>query len=241
MRQSRTVTDVAKFRTTRWSLIAAAGGSTADRRAALHELCELYWPPVYGFVRRSGRAAPDALDLTQAFFARILEHNDLATADPQRGRFRSWLLGALRHFLANEWHRQRAQKRGGGMTPLSIDAIAAEGRYVHELADTLTPDRLYERRWALTLLGHVIDQLGDECAASGQAERFDRLKGFLVGGEPSYEELAAELGEAAGTLRVAVHRLRRRYRDLLRARIADTVERSEEVDEEIRYLLGVLS
>jgi RNA polymerase sigma factor (sigma-70 family) len=232
---------MAKFRTTRWSLIAAAGGSTTERRAALHELCELYWHPVYAFVRRSGRAAPDALDLTQGFFTRILEKNDLATADPERGRFRSWLLGALRHFLANEWDRERAQKRGGGVPALSIDAVMAEGRYVHELADPLTPERLYERRWAITLLEHVVDELGQECAAAGQAARFERLKGSLVGAEPSYEELAAELGEAAGTLRVAVHRLRRRYRDLLRAHIADTVERSEDVDEEIRHLLGALS
>lgn len=232
---------MSRFRTTRWSLVAAAADLTSDTRAALEELCELYWPPVYSFVRRSGRDAPDAFDLTQGFFARILEHNDLAAVDPARGRFRSWLLGALKHFLANEWRASTALKRGGGATILSLDALAAEGRYAHEPVDPLTPERLYERRWALTVLERVLSRLHAECAADGNAARFEALKGFLTGEGMSYDALARELGEPAGTLRVAVHRLRRRYRDLLCDEIAETVERPEDVEDEIRQLMAALA
>ncbi len=231
------------FRTTRWSLIAAAAGLTAETRTALAELCELYWPPVYAFVRRTGRSTDDARDLTQSFFARILEHNDLTRFDPRRGRFRSWLLGTLKHFLSNDARRERAQKRGGDAVVLSIEALEAEGRHEHEHghADLLTPERIYERRWALTVLERVLGKLEQEHAKEDRHARFERLKGFLIGDEPAYEDLAGELGEEAATLRVQVHRLRRRYRDLLRAEIAETVDQSADVDDELRHLLAALS
>ena len=232
---------MSQFPSTRGSLIAAAAGLTPGTRAALAELCKLYWPPAYAFVRRSGRSPDDALDLTQSFFARVLEHNDLASFDPRRGRFRSWLLGALKHVLANERRHAAAQRRGGGVDMLSIDAVDAEHRYAREPADRLTPERAYERRWALTVLERVLGRLEQEQAAQGKHERFERLKGFLVGDEPSYEALADQLGEAAGTLRVQAHRLRRRYRDLLREEIADTVEGPADVDDELRHLLAALS
>jgi RNA polymerase sigma factor (sigma-70 family) len=237
----RYILAMGKFPTTRWSLIVAAAGTSAGRRAALAELCKLYWPPAYAFVRRSGHGPEDALDLTQSFFARMLEHNDLASFDPQRGRFRSWLLGALKNFLANERRHAQAQKRGGGAALLPIDALDAERRYAREPADLLTPERVYERRWALTLLEHVLGRLEQEHAAQDKGERFERLKGFLVGDEPSYEALASQLGESAGALRVQVHRLRRRYRDLLRDEIAETVEDPAGVDDELRHLLAALS
>lgn len=232
---------VRRFRTTRWSLVAAAAELTPGTRAALAELCELYWPPVYTFVRRSRHDPQDALDLTQSFFARILEHNNLASTDPQRGRFRNWLLAALKHFLANEWRRARAQKRGGGVTVLSIGATDDDSRHAHDPADSLTPEHMYERRWALTLLDHVMETLEREYATQGKREWFEQLKSHLVGDEPSYEALARKLGKASGTLRVQVHRLRRRFRDLLRAEITGTVEAADDVDDELRNLFAALS
>lgn len=230
-----------RFRTTRWSLVAAAAESTPETRTALAELCELYWPPVYAFVRRSRHDPQDALDLTQSFFAHILEHNDLASTDPQRGRFRNWLLAAIKHFLANEWRRACTQKRGGGATVLSIDATDAEGRYAHEPADSRTPEHMYERRWALSVLDHVMATLEREYAAQGKHAWFEQLKPHLVGDEPFYEALARELETAAGTLRVQVYRLRRRFRDLLRAEIAGTVGAAEDIDDELRNLFAALS
>lgn len=232
---------MSQFPITRWSLIAGAAGATAGTRTALAELCKLYWPPVHAFVRRSGHRRDDALDLTQSFFARILEQNDLASFDPQRGRFRGWLLGALKNFLANERRHALAQKRGGGAAMLSIDAVDAEHRYAYEPADLLTPERIYERRWALTVLEHVLDRLAQEHAAQDRRERFEQLKGFLVGDEPPYEALAGQLGEVAATLRVQVCRLRRRYRELLRDEIAETVEDPADVDDELRHLLAALT
>lgn len=233
---------MSRFRTTRWSLIAVAGGGgmPSETRAALAELCALYWPPVYSFVRRRGHGPDDALDLTQGFFTRILEHNDLASADPQRGRFRSWLHSALKNYLANEWRRECAQKRGGGTVVLSIDAIAAERRYAGEPADLLTPEQVYERRWALTVLDHVMNRLKWEYAEQGKREQFEKLQPFLVGDKPSYESLAGELGEAAGTLRQQVFRMRRRFHDLLREEISDMVATSADIDDELRSLLAAL-
>jgi RNA polymerase sigma factor (sigma-70 family) len=213
---------------------------TTETRAALAELCALYWLPVYAFVRRSGHGPENARDLTQSFFMRILEHNDLASADPQRGRFRNWLLGALKHFLANDRRREHTQKRGGGSIVLSIDVVAEEDRYLHEPADSLTPERVYEHRWALTVLEHVMNRLEREYAKQGKRERFEKLKPFLVGDEPPYETLAAELGEAAGALRQQVFRMRRRYRDLLREEISNTVATPADVDDELRSLFAAL-
>jgi RNA polymerase sigma-70 factor (ECF subfamily) len=193
-------------------------------------------------VRRRGHGADEAQDFTQAFFARLLEKNDLAAADPGRGRFRSFLLTSLKHFLANEWDRNRAQKRGGGRAVLSIDFGTAEERYRAEPAHDLTPEKIFERRWALVLLENVLARLHDESAHAGKADSFDRLKGFLTGEQSAvtYGQLAAELNLSEGALKVAIHRLRRRYRELLRAEIEETVADPDEIDQEIRDLFSAL-
>ncbi|HZH13268.1 MAG TPA: sigma-70 family RNA polymerase sigma factor [Archangium sp.] len=229
-----------KFSTTRWSLILAAGqGTASEAHEALSTLCTLYWYPLYAFTRRQGRGPKDARDLVQGFFTRLLEKNDLAAVDRQRGRFRAWLLTSLKHYLVNEWDRERAQKRGGGLTPLSIDTEDAEGRYQHEPSHGLTPEKLYERRWALTLLEHVLSTLEQECAQLGRQPLFEKLRGTLTGDtvKVPYAEVAGALGMSEGSVKVAAHRLRGRYRELLRAEIAQTVERPEDVDDEIRLLL----
>ena len=224
---------------TRESLIAAAA---ADTRAAMTELCKAYWLPVYAFVRRSGYGPHDAQDLVQGFFTRILvERNELTSFDPRLGRFRSWLLAALKHFLANELRRSRTLKRGGRTVVVSIDETFAEERYANEPADPATPERLYERRWALTVLERVMGRLEWEYARRDRRDRFERLKGFLIGEEPSYRALAGELGEAEGTLRAQVKRMRDRYRELLHAEIEHTVEGAGDVEDERRYLYAVLS
>jgi RNA polymerase sigma factor (sigma-70 family) len=232
-----------QFATTRWSLVLAAGQrGSPQSSAALATLCENYWYPLYAYVRRRGHQADQAQDFTQAFFARLLEKNDLAAADPGRGRFRSFLLTSLKHFLANEWDRNRAQKRGGGGSVLSIDFGTAEERYRAEPAHDLTPEKIFDRRWALVLLENVLARLHDEAAQAGKADGFDRLKGFLTGEQPAatYGQLAAELNMSEGALKVAVHRLRRRYRELLRAEIEETVADAEEIDQEIRDLFSAL-
>jgi RNA polymerase sigma factor (sigma-70 family) len=232
-----------QFATTRWSLVLAAGQrSSPQSSAALATLCENYWYPLYAYVRRRGHQADEARDFTQAFFARLLEKNDLAAADPGRGRFRSFLLTSLKHFLANEWDRNRAQKRGGGRSALSIDFGTAEERYRAEPAHDLTPERIFERRWAFVLLENVLARLHDESAQAGKSDSFDRLKGFLTGEQPTgtYGQLAAELNMSEGAVKVAVHRLRRRYRELLRAEIEETVADPDEIDREIRDLFSAL-
>src|SRR5271155_4363205 len=232
-----------QFATTRWSLVLAAGQrSSPQSSAALATLCENYWYPLYAYVRRRGHDSDEAQDLTQAFFARLLEKNDLAAADPERGRFRSFLLTSLKHFLSNEWDRARAEKRGGGRSLLSIDFGTAEERYRAEPAHDLTPEKIFERRWALVLLENVLARLHDESAQAGKADSFDRLKGFLTGEQTAvtYGQLAAELNMSEGALKVAVHRLRRRYRELLRAEIEETVADPEEIDQEIRDLFSAL-
>lgn len=233
-----------RFSTTRWSLVLAAGAGEGEAaRAALAELCRLYWYPVYAFVRRGGKAHDDALDLTQEFFARLIERGDVAAADPQRGRFRSWLLGALKHFLANAWDRATAQKRDVRKLS-SLDAGDAETRYLREPAHTVDPERLYDRHFALALLDRTLVRLRDECAARGKAALFEKVKGFLVGAEdehPAYVELADSLGMTSGNLKVSIHRLRRRYADLLRAEIADTVGSRDDVEGEIDFLLAALA
>lgn len=229
-----------RFHTTRWSLVAAAAEASPETRTALAELCRLYWGPVYAFVRRS-RDRDDALDLTQSFFTRLLEHHDLARVDRRRGRFRNWLLAALQHFLANDRRRERAQKRGGGALPLSLDAIEAEERHVHAAVDAVTPAQIYDHRWVHTLLQHVMDKLEREQAQRGQLAWFKRLQPHLLENavEP-YRELARELGVSDGALRVQVSRLRRRYHDLLHAEVAETVACADDVADELRSLLAVL-
>jgi RNA polymerase sigma-70 factor (ECF subfamily) len=229
--------------TTRWSLILAAQeGDTPQAREALSALCALYWYPLYAFVRRRGHGPEDAQDRVQGFFTRLLEKNDLAAVDRQRGRFRAWLLASLQHFLANAWDSERALKRGGGQPLLSIDGEAAESRYGLDVTAEMTPERLFERQWALALLEHVLATLGEECARGGKGRLFEKLQGALAGeGEQlPYAQVAEELGMSPGAVKVAAHRLRGRYRELLREEIARTVERPEDIDDEIRLLLAAL-
>lgn len=233
-----------RFATTHWSLVLAAGRRASPESAdALVALCRAYWYPLYAFVRRQGYRPEDAQDLTQAFFARLLEKNYLADADRQRGKFRSFLLAALKHFLANERDRARARKRGGGQTVLSLDFAVAETRYGHEPADPMTPERLFERRWALTLLDRVLGRLQDEHVAAGKGPWFERLKEFLTRepGATSYRDVAQRAGTTEGAVKVAVHRLRKRYRQLLEEEIGHTVTRPEEVEDELRQLFTALS
>lgn len=230
------------FATTRWSLVAAARDPAApDSRQALADLCRAYWYPVYAYVRRRGHGHHAAQDLTQAFFTRLLARNDLAAADQTRGRFRSFLLTACQHFLANEHDRDTAKKRGGGKAHVPLDFEGADGRYSLEPADETTPERLFDRRWALELLDRAVTELRAEYEQSGRGKLFDALKDSLAGGaEAGYAELAAGLGMTEGAVKVAVHRLRQRYKDRLRAVIADTVATPEEVDDEIRALFAAL-
>jgi DNA-directed RNA polymerase specialized sigma24 family protein len=232
-----------RFATTQWSLVLAAGerGSEAAEEA-LARLCALYWYPVFAFVRRQGHPIDEAQDLTQGFFTRIIEKGDLGDADRSRGRFRSFLLTACQHFLSNERDREHAQKRGGGRPALSIDVAAAEGRYERALAHAETPERLYERQWCLTLLAGVLEGLREDYEAAGKGRVFDRLKGVLTAeeGAGTHADAARELGMTEAAVKVAVHRLRRRYREELRRRVADTVGSAEEVEDEIRYLLETL-
>jgi RNA polymerase sigma-70 factor (ECF subfamily) len=237
------VTGPRSFETTRWSLVVSAGQiGTPESKEALATLCGLYWYPIYLFVRRRGYNAEEALDLTQGFFTRLLEKNDLATADRSRGRFRSWLLGCLKHFLANEWDRSTALKRGGGKSLLSIDAEDAEGRYLREPSHDLTPERVFDRRWALTLLDQTLSTLREECKKNGKTALFDALKPALAGEgrDESYSNLGTQLGMSEGAVKVAAHRLRGRYRDILRLRIAETVDTEQAVDEEIKDLFEAL-
>ena len=231
------------FATTRWSVVLeAARRSTPSSREALSTLCAVYWYPLYAYLRRRGHGVHEAQDLTQGFFARFLEKNYLQVLDPARGRFRSYLLKALDHFLANEWDRTRAEKRGGRVSHLPLDLESAESRYALEPAHQSTPERIYERRWALTLLDRVLENLRSSYADSGKDRLFESLKPYLGGGEESasYREAGSALGLSEGAVKLAVHRLRRRYRDLLRAEIAQTVSLEEEIDDEIRHLFSAL-
>ena len=230
-----------RFATTRWSLVLAAGaqGSSPDVHQALATLCETYWYPLYGFLRSRGYSAENAQDLTQAFFARLLEKHAVRHADPARGRFRSFLLASLRNFAANERDRDSAGKRGGGVPMLSLEIEHAEGRFQREPPTDETPERVFDRRWALTLLDRVMSRLQAEAAARNDTHSpFDRLKTYLTGDEPqlSYAQTAFELGMSEGAVKVAVHRLRRRFRDLVRDEIAHTVSSPEEVEDELRHL-----
>jgi RNA polymerase sigma-70 factor (ECF subfamily) len=231
-----------QFATTHWSLVLAAR-DRAEPGAddALASLCGLYWYPLYAYVRRRGHGADGAHDLTQEFFARLLEKDFLAGVDRGKGKFRAFLLAACNHFLANEHDRARAKKRGGGRAILSLSASDAEGRYRAEPADALTPEKLFERRWALALLQQVMTRLRDEFEAKGKGRLFDRLRGFLVGEKGAgYRQAANELRLSEGAVKVAVHRLRQRYRELLHEEIARTVGAAEEVEEEIRALFAAL-
>jgi RNA polymerase sigma-70 factor (ECF subfamily) len=230
-----------RFATTRWTLVLAAGqGSTPEAQEALASLCSVYWYPLYAYARRQITHAEDAQDLTQEFFARLLEKNYLQTADPRRGRFRSFLLTAFKHFLSKERDRARAHKRGGGRRLLPLDFQAGERQYTQEPSDEVTPEMVYERRWAVTLLQQVLQQLRREYAGAGKEALFDRLKLALTGESSPYAQLSAELDLSEAGVKVAVHRLRQRYRELLRAEIAQTVGSSAEVDGELRDLFAAV-
>ena len=231
------------FATTHWSVVLTAGDGGAPQRAeALEKLCRAYWYPLYAFVRRRGYGPEDAQDLTQSFFARLLERDLLSVASPERGHFRSFLLTALRNFLADEHDRASARKRGAGQPLISLDELGAEARYALEPAEVASPDKLFERRWATTVLEQAWTLLAAEYAAEGKAELFHELRRFNSAQEtaPGYAEAAAKLGLPENTVKSLVLRMRHRYRALLRREIAQTVAHPAEIDEEIRYLLQVL-
>jgi RNA polymerase sigma-70 factor (ECF subfamily) len=230
-----------RFLTTRWSLIVAAQqpGET-QAREALAELCRLYWYPLYAYIRRRGHDAGAAEDLTQAFFTHLIEKHALESVSPERGRFRSFLLTACQHFLANERERANALKRGGGRV-VSLDLSDADGRYRQEPDHDQTAERLFERRWALSLLEQALQQLRSEYESAGKGSLFETLKGLLMGdGGKSYAVLGEELGLTEGAIKTAVHRLRKRYGEVLRAQIRETVMTEAEIDEEVRALFEAL-
>jgi len=229
-----------RFATTQWSLVLAAARDGVADEAALARLCSLYWYPVFAFVRRLGHSADEAQDLTQGFFTRLLEKRELGHADQDRGRFRSFLLTACRNFISNERDRMGAIKRGGGTYALSIDVLEAEQRYERALVSTETPERLYERHWALTLMVLVLEGLRNEYGAAGNERLFDRLSGLLTDRSESHAEVARELEMTVPAVKMALHRLRRRYREALRERVADTVDSPEQIDDEIRHLMEMV-
>jgi RNA polymerase sigma factor (sigma-70 family) len=223
-------------------LTAARSDDGTVAREALARLCSVYWYPLYAFCRRQGRQPHDAEDLTQEFFSRLLEKNRLASVGPEHGRFRSFLLASLKNFLANDRERAHAQRRGGGQPVLSLDGADAETRYALEPADGLTPEMVFERRWAFAILDRTISALRREYAAEGKGELFEQLEGFLPCGHGtvSRAELATKRGVSVGAIDVAVHRLRQRFGALLREQVAETVSSEAEVKEEIRHLISIL-
>jgi DNA-directed RNA polymerase specialized sigma24 family protein len=237
--------NAAEFQPTRWSLISALrhGGDESEQRAR-EELCAAYWYPLYAYVRRSGNDAEEARDLTQGFFEHLLEKNVFALADRERGRLRTFLLTALKRFLRDEWRKDQQLKRGAGAATLSIDELSAEERYAREPADPMTAEVIYERRWALLMLERTVTGLREEYVAAGKSDVFDVLKAHLApdGSEPSGEDAGARLGISAGAARVAVTRLRLRYRERLLREVAASMDaKSEsEVDEEIDALFRAL-
>jgi RNA polymerase sigma-70 factor (ECF subfamily) len=232
------------FATTHWSVVVAAGeGDSEGSRSALEILCQGYWYPIYVYVRRKGHEPESAQDLTQEFFAQLISKEHLKLADRKKGKFRTFLLAMLDHFLAREWSRAHRQKRGGKFTFISLDGQSPEDRYRIEPRHSETPEKNFERQWALTVLEKTMTALERECNSSSKASLFREAKALLTAGPESgtYTEMSRRLGMGEGAVRVAVHRLRERYGDLLWSEIAQTVERPADVQEEIRYLLNVLS
>lgn len=224
-------------------VISASKPAVDGSPKALAELCELYWYPVYVFIRRRNVDIPDAEDLTQAFFSRLIEKGGIRTADPERGRFRSFLLAAVKNFLANESRSRHSRKRSPGRNIISLDSDACERSYPRALADSMTPDKLFERQWALTLLEGALQKLVAEHRSAKKQQVFEELKAYL-GGEsmaPRYSETAAKLQMSELAVKVAVHRLRHRYRNLLRQEVAQTLESPADVDDELRALLQSLA
>jgi RNA polymerase sigma-70 factor (ECF subfamily) len=232
-----------RFDTTNWSVVTrASSGDPARARAALATLCQAYWYPIYAFIRGRGEAAADAEDLTQAYFTRFLEKDCLKDVRPEHGRFRSFLLVSVRNFVLNEHERERARKRGGGRPHLSLDAAAGEARYAVEPRDATTPETLFERSWARTVLDRVFGRLREEARGGAEGGRYDRLEPFLTGDATAdtCASLAREWGLGPSTVRVAVHRLRRRFGEILREEIGQTVARPADVEDEVRHLLRIV-
>ncbi len=239
-----TPADTSRFATTHWSVVLAAGScSSLQYEQALSNLCHVYWFPLYSYLRRRGCDSHQAEDCTQAFFTRLLEKNTLRRADRNRGRFRSFLLTSLKNFLSDEWDRARSQKRGGDKRILSLDAVAAETRYTLEPADRLSPDKLFERSWALAVLKQAMDQLKKESMTAGKMPLFDHLKNLLTSKTEtvSYRSVAAKLDMSEDAVKAAVYRLRKRYRELVREEIAQTVATEEQLEEEIKGLFAALA
>ena len=231
---------VGVFATTHWSVVVRARDSQSpEATSAMERLCRTYWYPLYVFVRRKGRGHEDACDLTQAFFARFLEKRYLRSVDAGLGKFRTFLLTSLTHFLADEWDKSQAQRRGSGQKTLSLDETAAEGRYQLEPVDDATPESIFEQRWAQTILNVVVDRLAEE----SEEKRFEVLKGFLLDdkGDVSYDEAARQLNLSVPAITSAIHRMRGRFRVLLYEEIANTVETPDEVEPELRHMLTALN
>jgi RNA polymerase sigma-70 factor (ECF subfamily) len=230
-----------EFATTHWSVVLLAGREHSPQsEAAMEALCRAYWYPLYSFTRRQGNSPHEAADLTQEFFLHLLSTNALASVGSEKGKFRSFLLASLKNLLANEWHRARRQKRGGGVAPISLDESLAEGRYQQELAEDSTPDAAFDRRWAETILGRALDRLRQECDGPEKSRRFDEVKVFLLGekGPHSLANAAGRLNLSLPAVKGLVHRLRRRFREIIREEIAQTVSRPEDIDDEIRHLFA---
>ncbi len=230
------------FESTQWSLVRAAGLNSAASAEALEQLCRAYWPPIFAHLRMKGHNAHEAEDLAQEFFARLLKGNSFAALTPEKGRFRTFLLAAVKHFLINEWKRETAQKRGGGVTMVDLDGLEPSVREACEPRSNEDPEAAFDRRWALTLLSKVRDRMRREYEAAGQAERHNALKVYLLDGAESvsYEETAATLGLTESAVKSAVYKIRQRFGELLRAEISRTVETEEEVDDELRHLIQAL-
>jgi RNA polymerase sigma-70 factor (ECF subfamily) len=226
---------------TRWSIILLAGQDSSTKAGrALEELCRAYWMPVYAFVRRKGHSPHDAQDLTQEFFARLLKNKWYQVADPLKGRFRSYLLGGLKHFLSDEWDKQRAAKRGGTERVISLDDMETESLYSQDLASDITPETIFQQRWARTVLSQALTKLTTEYAQAGKADQFDQLKPFLTGEgtEGGYGQLAKSLHMTPGHVGVTMHRLRHRFRELVRTEVAQTLSRPEDLQDELRHLFS---
>lgn len=231
------------FTTTHWSVVQAAGDSaTPSGRNALATLCRIYWPPVYSYIRRRGKDTAEAEDLTQSFFAFLLEKKPFKVADKDRGRFRAFLLASVKNFLANEWDRAQALKRGGGAQMVPLDFRSAESRYCVEPSHDATPERAFERSWAISVCDHVLVRLEQEMRGTGNERRFAELSPFVIGGNSkrTYVEAGTALGLGESAVKVAIHRMRRRFGALLREEIAQTVASSEDVDRELRKLLELI-
>lgn len=231
------------FATTRWTLVLQAGSSTPSAAAALEQLCRTYWFPLFSFVRRRGLPPHDAEDLIQSFFSFLLEKNIFTRADPERGRFRTFLLRALQNFQANERARAGTLKRGGGVAFLSFDELQAEARYQSEPSTEISPERLYDKKWATSLLDRVLQILRQDYTAAGKGPLFEELRGFVWGGggEMNYRLLGRKLGLSEAAVKVAVHRLRQRFKECLQTEVAHTVASPADVEDELRQLLAALT